>query len=87
MEKLFEANIHTPYKTVFQGRVSMINAPGKAGYFGILADHAPFISTLMPGKVAYRDAAGKVTIIDSKKDGFLEVLNNKVTVLLDSVEI
>lgn len=87
MEKLLNLNIHTPYKTIFQGQVSTVVASGEIGYFGILPSHAPFISILIPGDITFKEEGGKFSKVNSKSMGFLEVLNNKVTVLLDSAEI
>jgi F-type H+-transporting ATPase subunit epsilon len=55
------------------------------GYVGILANHAPFITTLGPGKIVIRDGAGKTEAYPSDS-GFLEILDNKATILLDSIE-
>ncbi len=85
MEKLFQVSIVTPEKAVYDGKVSSLIAPGELGYLGVLANHAPLITNLVPGKISLRDSSEKLTTIDSKGKGFLEVLNNKVTLLLDSI--
>lgn len=85
MEKVFKVNISTTDKNIFEGEVSSLIVPGELGYLGILANHAPLISTLIPGKISFKDKRGKADTILSKGKGFLEVLENKVTLLLDSV--
>ena len=85
MEKLFQVNIITPEKAVYEGRVSSLIAPGELGYLGVLANHAPLITNLVPGKISFRDDSEKLTTIDSQGKGFLEVLNNNVTLLLDAI--
>ena len=44
-----QLEIITPEKKIYQGNVDMVNIPGSDGYFGILENHAPIISTLKEG--------------------------------------
>ena len=60
-------------------------APGALGYLGILTDHAPLVTTLVPGNVVVRDSSGATTIFRSTGGGLLEVRKNKVVLLLDEV--
>ena len=85
MEKDFKVSVYTPERTIFDGPVVSLTAPGEIGFFGVLADHAPFISSLVPGKVVLRDASGKTTVINSTGKGFFETGHNKAVVLLDAV--
>jgi len=85
MENIFKLNIYTPDKIVMEGRAVSVVVPGAAGYLGVLAHHAPLVCATVPGKINVRDHAGKSLVIDSKGKGFLEVLNNNVTLLLESV--
>ncbi len=85
MEKDFKVSVYTPERTIFDGSVASLTAPGEIGFFGVLADHAPFISSLVPGKVVLRDASGKTTVISSTGKGFFEINHNKAVVLLDAV--
>lgn len=76
--------IISPSKTVFQGQVTSVNVPGTSGSFQILKNHAPLVSTLEIGEL-------RISIEDQKRyfaisGGTIEVLNNKVLVLADSVE-
>ncbi len=82
MGKTFQLNILTPEKTVYAGSAASLTAPGEAGYLGVLADHAPLVTTLLPGKIFFKDQAGKQTILESEGKGFLEVFKNEVTVIL-----
>lgn len=74
--------ILTPEGKVFSGEVIGVQLPGVVGRFEILDHHAPLVSALKPGKVkvlveknnnAYYEIQG----------GFVEVLNNKVTVMVE----
>lgn len=60
--------------------------PAALGYLGVLSNHAPLISTLTPGKVTFRDAAGHTRTIQSFAEGLLEVYRNRATVLADEIE-
>ena len=65
-------------------RTRSIIAPGEAGYLGILANHAPLVTTLAPGKLSWRgpDGGWRARAIG---EGLLEVVHNQVTILTDSV--
>ena len=85
MAKLFRLSITTPDKTVYDGNVQSLVAPAQLGYLGIWADHAPLATPLATGIITLRDASGKTTVISINESGFLEVSNNKATVLLNSI--
>src|SRR4028119_87542 len=49
----------TPEKLVMSDDVHMVVVPGTEGQFGVMAGHAPYMSTLRDGELAvYRPAAG-----------------------------
>jgi len=75
--------IVTPDKKVFEGEVSSATFTGAEGEFQVLSNHAPMISALGKGRVSIT-SSGKVEnlIIDG---GVVEVLNNNVIVLAESV--
>ncbi len=73
----------TPDKKVFEGEASSVTFPGSDGEFQVLSNHAPMISALGTGKMTIK-ASGKdeVVMIDG---GVVEVLNDKVIVLAESI--
>jgi len=73
----------TPDKKVFEGEASSVIFPGSDGEFQVLDNHAPMISALGKGKMTI-SASGKqeVVVIDG---GVVEVLNNNVVVLAESI--
>lgn len=76
--------ILTPEKKIFAGDVYGVQLPGVNGSFEVLEQHAPMVSALSSGKVKILlDKTGKSDVY-SISGGFVEVLNNKVTVLLES---
>ncbi len=83
MSELF-LEIISPAKQVFSGTIKSITVPGTKGRFQVLKNHAPIISTLEIGMI-------KVDLPDKPKyfataGGTIEVLDNKVLVLADSIE-
>lgn len=85
MAELF-LDIVTPSKSVFKGNVKSIIVPGSKGRFQVLINHAPIISTFEIGMI-------KIDFPDGTSDyystggGTIEVLNNNITVLADSIEL
>ncbi len=85
MEKLFHVNILTPEQKIFEGEAVSLIVPAELGYLGVLANHAPLVANLVPGKIIYRDAQAAGTIINNNGKGILEVAGNKATILLDTI--
>ena len=66
---------------VFQGEVDMVVVPGSEGDFGVLAGHAPFMSTIRSGAIAIHDGADvRRTFIHG---GFAEVTPAGLTILAE----
>ena len=75
--------ILTPEKKLFSGDVFGVQMPGISGSFEVLDRHAPLVSALKAGRVkVLRDRQNHTSSFDIK-GGFVEVLNNKVTVLVE----
>lgn len=72
--------ILTPEKKLFQGEITGVKVPGISGSFELLENHAPIISALGKGVIELKEN-GKVTQFNIE-DGFLECLQNKVTILV-----
>ncbi|MFH2036053.1 MAG: ATP synthase F1 subunit epsilon [Candidatus Zixiibacteriota bacterium] len=82
---MYNLTIVTPEKIFYEGEVSSVIVPGSEGYLGVLTDHAPLITAIIPGKVSLTDAE-KNEIFMAVSYGFFEVSGNKATLLADSVE-
>ena len=82
MAKSFETGIYSSDRTIYEGKVISMVVPIESGFLGILADHAPLIAKLSPGKVTIRTAQGNTSSISLSQGGFLEILRNQVTLLL-----
>lgn len=85
MAKLFNLEIITPYKLIYKGEVSSLVVPAELGYLGVLADHAALIANIVKGKITLLDASANSRTFDSKTRGFLQVLKNNVTLILEDV--
>ena len=81
----FSLEVVTLKRVIFSGIVEGVVAPGTDGYFGILKDHTPFISSLQPGTFTLTLPEGKRKTM-AIGGGFLLTNGNKVIVLADSAE-
>jgi len=77
--------IITPDKKAFEGEVTGVKLPGTTGFFEILNNHAPIISTLKRGDIQIRIAGQNTDTFVKVEGGIVEMLNNKVVVLAEAV--
>jgi F-type H+-transporting ATPase subunit epsilon len=81
----FDLTIVTPAGTRFDGPAESLVAPGEAGFFGVLAHHAPMISGLKPGVLKVTTGEGDTFF--AVAEGLLEVnMGNSVVVLADEAK-
>ena len=76
--------IVTAERVVYSEDVDMVVAPGLEGALGILPRHAPLMSVLGIGELRITQGGQETGLAIG--GGFLEVLNDRVTVLADSAE-
>jgi len=74
----------TPERQLVREEVESVEAPGKAGYLGILPGHAPLVGLLGAGFLSYA-AAGRRRYL-AVSGGFIEVLPEQVRVMADVAE-
>lgn len=74
--------ILTPEKKLYSGEVYGVQMPGISGSFEVLDKHAPLISALKPGRIKVLKDKQHTSTFDIQ-GGFVEVLNNRVTVLVE----
>jgi F-type H+-transporting ATPase subunit epsilon len=77
-------SIVTPGKQLVADEVDQVNAPGTEGDLGILYDHAPLLTNLRSGQLSYEKDGETVALVVS--GGYLEVTDNRVTVLAETGE-
>jgi F-type H+-transporting ATPase subunit epsilon len=75
--------ILTPEKKLFSGEAYGVLMPGISGIFEVLDKHAPLVSALKPGRVKVLKDKNNHTVNFDIQGGFVEVLNNKVTLLAE----
>ena len=85
MAQQIRLEVVTPNGTVVSEDVDIVNAPGYGGDFGVLANHAPFLSTIRIGLLSYEQGKKRENVMIS--GGFCEVSNNKITFLVESAEL
>ena len=89
-------DIISPETTLFSGEIQSITLPGKKGYFQILNQHAPIVSTLKKGKVKIQ---GELILSEEVREkivlendghyylpinsGVIEMRNNKIVLLVE----
>jgi F-type H+-transporting ATPase subunit epsilon len=54
MAEKIKLEVVTPKGAIISSDVDIVTAPGYAGEFGVLANHAPFLSTLKVGTLSYK---------------------------------
>jgi F-type H+-transporting ATPase subunit epsilon len=75
----FHFDLVSPEKLLFSGEVDQVDVPGSEGEFGVLAGHAPLVTTLRPGiLVVYAERETLRVVVDA---GFAEVGPTGLTVL------
>jgi F-type H+-transporting ATPase subunit epsilon len=77
----FHFDLVSPEKLLFSGDVSQVDLPGSEGDFGVLAGHAPVVTTLRPGILVIHGEAGALRIVVN--GGFAEVSPAGLNVLAD----
>ncbi len=85
MAKPFQLDVVSPEATVWSGEAEFVVARTTEGEIGILADHEPLLAALTTGAVIVEHGSSKTTI--GVHGGFLQVLNNQVTLLTDRAQI
>jgi len=77
-------DVVTAERVVYSDEVDVVIAPGIDGQLAILPDHAPLLTMLQSGDLTVRKKGEEQDIFVS--GGFLEVMQNRVTVLADTAE-
>ena len=81
----FTLDIVTLKKIAFSEEIRSVNAPGTEGYFSILVNHTPFVSSLKAGIIRVTRPNGEISTL-STSGGFLMTDGKKVILLADAVE-
>lgn len=79
-----QLSVVTPEREVVSLEVDEFTAPGWDGEFGVLPNHAPFLALIRSGELKYR--IDKEISSMAVGFGFVEVLPDKVVVLIETAE-
>ncbi len=74
-------DVISPERTLVHAAVEAVELPGTKGRFEVLRDHAPLISSLEKGVIAYRD--GDRTDKLAISSGFVEINDNHVVACVE----
>jgi F-type H+-transporting ATPase subunit epsilon len=79
----FHFDLVSPEKLLFASKVTQVDIPGAEGDFGVLAGHAPIVTTLRPGILVIHGEGGeRLQVVVN--GGFAEVGPAGLTVLADT---
>lgn len=86
MAKAFQVDVVSPEATVWSGQATIVVARTPEGELGIMADHEPLMGALATGPVEIEAESGeRITI--GVHGGFLQVLDNQVTLITDRAQV
>ena len=77
----FPFELVSPEKLLFSGDVESVTAPGTEGDFTVMRDHAPFMTTLRPGKIVVKGGGADQEMY--VRGGFADVAPSGFTILAD----
>ena len=79
-----QLDVITPERRLLSEQADSVTVPGLGGELGILPGHTPLISALQTGVLSYTQAGTTRRLLVS--GGFVEVNNDRVSVLADLAE-
>jgi len=74
-------NLVSPERQLISEDVDQVVVPGAEGYFGVLPNHAPLMSTVLPGMLTVLNGGAERKIFVA--GGFAEVTPDGLTVLAE----
>lgn len=85
-ERRLHLELRAPGHTPVSYEAEEIVIPGAAGIFTVLPGHTPLLSALGKGVIAAYDSDGEPRFF-AVHDGFAEVLNDRILILADTMEL
>ena len=80
---VLQLEIVTPEERIFSGNALMVIGPGSEGGLGILPDHMPLMTRVIPGELIITTEEGELSY--AVGEGFLDVGRDSVSILSDMV--
>jgi F-type H+-transporting ATPase subunit epsilon len=84
MAEKLHLELVTPYKMILSEDVDMVTASGSLGEFAVLPGHASFLTSLKIGELSYQQGGELFHL--ALNWGYFEVVNDKVTILVETAE-
>jgi len=84
MAEKLHFSLVSPERELFSGDVDRVDAPGSEGGFGVLAGHAPFMTTLKEGRVHVHNDGGER--VYDVQGGFADVTPLGLTILAERAD-
>ncbi len=84
MAEKMKLEIVTPYSKVVDAEVDEVTATGKIGEFGVLPGHAPFLTSLRIGELAYKNNGVATSL--ALNWGYFEIKDDRIVVLVETAE-
>jgi F-type H+-transporting ATPase subunit epsilon len=85
MAEKIQLEIVSSTEVPFKASIKELYIPAYNGEAGILENHKPYVTLLQPGEVFYTDIHDKKSYL-YVRDGFIEVNDNNVVIISDTVE-
>ncbi len=77
----------TPERAVLSTEAYLVEIPGSEGDMGVLAGHAPVMTTIRDGEVRVYASAGAAPQRITVQGGFAEIGENGLTVLAERAQV
>ncbi len=84
-EHLLNIDIVTPQRIIFSGKCVSVSLPGAKSPFQVLYNHAPIVSALELGAIKILGEDNN-EVLYATEGGFVEVLDNRVSVVVETAE-
>jgi len=85
MAETIELEIISFHEVVLRSEIKDLYIPAFLGEAGVKAHHLPYLSLLKAGEISYLDLAGVRHYLYSG-EGFLEVRDDRITLIIDAFE-
>ena len=83
MADSFNFELVSPERLLVSSKVTEVAIPATEGEMTVMANHAPFMTTIRPGVVSVKDASGKVEKF-VVLGGFADIVPNGCTILAET---
>jgi F-type H+-transporting ATPase subunit epsilon len=82
-----QVELVSPERILYSGEADMVIARSAGGDIAFLTGHAPFVGTLGVAQLRIRPSDGGGEVAAAVHGGFVEVKNDRVTILSDVAEL